>query len=94
MSGSKQFVHFREVVLFVECSLSEVLVTYSLDFKKDSMAFVQDKSMCIHVYIRASVDAPYSANVHGDAHMQKASMLHECVNMSLLRHLVKLYKAY
>ena len=47
-------------------------------------------------YIRASVDALYrdGANVRGDAHMLKASMLRECVNMSLLRHLVKLYKAY
>ena len=48
------------------------------------------------VTIRASVDALYrdGANVRGDAHMLKASMLRECVNMSLLRHLVKLYKAY
>ena len=46
--------------------------------------------------IRASVDALYrdGANVRGDAHMLKASMLRECENMSLLRHLVKLYKAY
>ena len=44
---------------------------------------------------RASVDALYrdGANVRGDAHMLKASMLREYVNMSLLRHLVKLYKA-
>ena len=46
--------------------------------------------------IRASVDALYrdGANVRGDAHMLKASMPRECVNMSILGHLVKLYKAY
>ena len=48
------------------------------------------------IIIRASVDALYrdGANVRGDAHTLKASMLREYVNMSLLRHLVKLYKAY
>ena len=46
--------------------------------------------------IRALVDALYrdGANMRGDVHMLKASMLRECVNMSLLRHLVKLYKVY
>ena len=72
--------------------LNSALVSFAL---KNINIILYQKD-CYLSIIRASVDALYrdGANVRGDAHMLKASMLRECVNMSLLRHLVKLYKAY
>ena len=75
--------------------------TKSMSFKKSCFFnfACTCQRLCLQltiIVIRASVDALYrdGANVRRDAYMLKASMLRECVNMSLLRHLVKLYKAY
>ena len=50
-------------------------------------------SQTISVCIRASVDALCrdGTDMRGN---EKASKLHECVGVSFLRHLVKLYGAY